>query len=279
MVTGSARTADMLPPAAGSRLVPMRHVAEVNAGSYAFEGDRGFPAPWHRHDMHQLEYAFEGVVEVETAAARYRLPSLQAVWIPAGLTHKSSFDRARTVSVFFDPSMVGDDAGRVRVLPVEPVLREMIIYASRWPVARAASDPVADSYFLALAGLVLERLPHELPFSLPTSQDPLVTAAMRHTEEHLAAITLDEVCRATAVSERTLRRRFHAATGLTWRRYLLHSRMLQAMTLLTHHDTTVLAVATAVGFDSASAFTRAFQTYTGQTPTAFRHDRLTGTVQ
>ncbi|UGQ13246.1 helix-turn-helix domain-containing protein [Yinghuangia sp. ASG 101] len=39
------------------------------------------------------------------------------------------------------------------------------------------------------------------------------------------------------------------------------------------HDDTVLGVATAVGFDSASAFSRAFRAYSGQTPAEFRRER------
>ncbi|MFC1437692.1 helix-turn-helix transcriptional regulator [Streptacidiphilus sp. N1-10] len=280
-MTGFARTADEPPSAANARMVVLRGQAGVPgagapgivAGSYSYEGTHPV-APWHRHDLHQLEYAFEGVVEVRTAAARYRLPSLQAAWIPAGLAHVSTFDRARTVSVFFDPALVRDSASRVRVLPVEPVLREMIIYAARWPIGRPDSDAVADSYFGALADLVLERLDRELPFHLPVSHDPLITDVMRYTDTHLADVSIAAVCRAVATSERTLRRRFGAATGMTWRQYLLHSRLLHAMTLLVRQDSTVLAVATAVGFDSASAFSRAFHAYTGQTPTAFRHDRV-----
>ncbi|SEG81918.1 AraC-type DNA-binding protein [Thermomonospora echinospora] len=271
-MTGFAQPAASPPPAANARLVTLRGRSGVAAGSYRYEGD-AVDLSWHRHDLHQLEYAFEGIVEVETAVARYRLPSRQAVWIPAGLAHKSGFVKARTVSVFFDPVLVRDTAGRARVLPVEPVFREMIIYAARWPIGRPASDQAADSYFEALAHLVVEALDQERPFYLPTSTDPLVTAAMRYTDAHLDEVSLTDVCRAIAVSERTLRRRFHTATGMAWRQYLLHSRLLHAMTLLSHGDRTVLGVATAVGFDSASAFSRAFQAYTGQTPTAFRQER------
>lgn len=271
-MTGFAEPADSLLPAASARLVALGGRAGVAAGSYPYEGDTT-AMPWHRHDLHQLEYAFEGIVEVETAVARYRLPSRQAVWIPAGLVHKSTFDKARTVSVFFDPGMVRDSAGRARVLPMEPIFREMIVYASRWPIGRPASDAMADSYFEALAHLVLEWLDQERPFYLPTSTDPVITAVMRYADDHLDTVTLAEVCRAVAVSERTLRRRFPAATGMTWRQYVLHSRLLRAMTLLIQHDGTVLGVATAVGFDSASAFSRAFQSYAGQTPTAFRQER------
>lgn len=274
-MTGIARTAEVLPLAAIPRWVNLRGRAGAATGSYPFDGDLP-DASWHRHDLHQLEYAFEGIVEVETALARYRLPSRQAIWIPAGLAHRSLFEAARTVSVFFDPVTVRDTAGRARVLPVESILREMIIYSARWPIGRPAGEATADSYFDALAGLVVEFLDHERPFYLPTSTDPLVTSIMRYTDDHLDSISIEEICRVTAVSERTLRRRFRTATGMTWRQYLLHSRLLRAMALLTRHDNTVLAIATAVGFDSASAFSRAFHSYSGQTPTAFRQERRKG---
>jgi transcriptional regulator GlxA family with amidase domain len=61
-----------------------------------------------------------------------------------------------------------------------------------------------------------------------------------------------------------------SGTSMTWRQYLLHSRLLRAMSLLTETDLTVLAVATSVGFDSASAFARAFTTFTGHTPSTYR---------
>ena len=271
-MSGFAGSAESLPAAASAPMASMRGGTGLTAGSLPFEG-RTWSTPWHKHDQHQLEYAFEGIVEVETAAARFRLPSRQAAWIPAGVGHRSGFAAARTVSVFFDPALVPDSAGRVRVLPVEPILREMVIYAARWPIARRTSDPLADAYFEALAALVLERLDHERPFYLPTSTDPLITAVMRYTDDNLADVSLGRVCRELAVSERTLRRRFQAATGMTWRQYHLHSRLLRAMTLLVRPTSTVVGVALAVGFDSASAFTRAFQAYAGQSPSAFRRDR------
>ena len=55
---------------------------------------------------------------------------------------------------------------------------------------------------------------------------------------------------------------------MTWRRYLLESRLLQAMAMLTEPGRSVAEVAVDVGFDSVSAFTRAFTRFAGETPTA-----------
>ncbi|MQY27814.1 AraC family transcriptional regulator [Nocardia aurantia] len=272
MVTGTAASAESLLAAADSRFVRLRGASAVLAGSYTFTGTVA-DAGWHRHDLHQLEYAVAGVIEVETPVARYRSPSRQAVWIPAGLAHRSILREVHTVSVFFDPVLLRDNDCRARVLHAGPLLREMVIHAGRWPIDRPATEAGGESYFEALAHLVLEWLGDEQPFHLPVGRDPLTAEIMRWTDANLASATLPQVCRAVAVSERTLRRRFHAATGMTWQQYLRQSRLLHATTLLVETTDTVMSIATAVGFDSAAAFTRAFERYSGRTPSAFRRER------
>jgi AraC-like DNA-binding protein len=192
------------------------------------------------------------------------------VWIPAGLAHNTTLKRVRTVSVFLDPEMVPGADGRARILAAAPVIREMILYAVRWPIGRPASDPGADAFFEALAHLTRDWLDRETPLSLPTSNDPVVAAVMAYTNAHLDHVGARDVCRAVGVSERTLRRNFAAATGMTWRQYLLQSRLLRAMAALAEPEPTVMDVATSVGFDSVSAFTRAFGRYCAETPTAYR---------
>jgi AraC-like DNA-binding protein len=244
--------------------------ASVRAGTYWVELGPEVVTGWHSHDLHQLEYAFEGTIQVETVQARYLLPPQQAVWIPAGVEHCSMLTQVKAVSVFFDPKMKLPAGDRVRILPAAPVIREMILYARRWPLSRASSDDMADVFFQALAFLVVEWLDHETPLSLPIVRDPLVAAAMRFTAEHLEEVTLSDVCGAVGASERTLRRAFMAETGMAWSAYLHKSRLLEAMALLASDDRSVLAIALAVGFGSASAFTRAFGQYVGESPRKYR---------
>ena len=250
-----------LPPPAGQA---------VQAGTYFRDVGPKLVAGWHTHDLHLLEYAFEGVVEVETATARYFLPPQQAVWIPAGAEHNSTLTGVKAVAAFFAPAMGLPAGDRVRILAVPPVIREMILYAKRWPIGRTSRDPMADAFFNALGCLVMEWLDCEEPLCLPTSRDPLISAVMDYTSEHLADVTLSALCAAVRTPERTLRRAFLGATGMSWRQYLLQSRLLKAMALLAEDEQNVLAIALAVGFESVSAFTRAFGRLTGETPTAYR---------
>jgi AraC-like DNA-binding protein/quercetin dioxygenase-like cupin family protein len=260
-------------PPRPDRVIDLRTAPGVRAGTFEWAGADAVTG-WHRHPYHQIEYALHGVAEVETTGGRYLLPPQQAIWIPAGLPHSTTLFEVRSVAVFFDPSMLPGPADRARVLAAAPVVREMIAYGVRWPIGRPASDATADRYFEVLAQLVLDWLDHEAPLWLPTTADPVVRAVMDHTDRHLATVDAASVCRAVGLSERTLRRRFPAVTGMTWRAYLLQSRLLRAMTLLAEPRRSVLDVATAVGFTSPSAFTRAFQQVTGETPSAYRRRGL-----
>ncbi|MGV0849031.1 AraC family transcriptional regulator [Mycolicibacterium phlei] len=260
--------------AGGRRVIDLRRGGRALAGSYLYHGD-GLITGWHSHDVHQIEYAIGGVVEVETDSAHYLLPPQQAAWIPVGLDHQARMNPdVKTVAVMFDPQLIAHGGDRARILAVSPLIREMMIYALRWPIDRKAEsadeEAVAEAFFRTLANLVADALDHEAPLSLPTSEHPIVAAAMAYTKEHLDTATAEEVSRAVSVSERTLRRLFQESIGLPWRTYLLHARMLRAMALLAAPGQSVQETSSAVGFDSLSSFTRAFTQFCGETPTSYR---------
>ena len=268
------------PLAESRRVIDLRRGGRALGGSYLYQGD-ALITGWHSHDVHQIEYALGGVVEVETDSAHYLLPPQQAAWIPVGLAHQATMNPdVRTVAVMFDPALIPQAGDRARILAVSPLIREMMIYALRWPIDRgpgsAEDDSVADAFFRTLASLVSEALDHEAPLSLPSCEHPIVGAAMAYTKEHLDCVSADEVSRAVSVSERTLRRLFQESVGLSWRTYLLHARMLKAMALLAAPGQSVQETSSAVGFDSLSSFSRAFTQFCGETPTSYRK-RVGGT--
>ncbi len=271
----AAEKATLSPSATPARkVIELRRGGNALGGSYLYEGD-ALITGWHSHEVHQIEYALHGVVEVETDSAHYLLPPQQAAWIPAGLDHQAVMNPdVKTVAVMFDRSLIPDGGNRARILAVSPLIREMMIYGLRWPIDRRLGpdedDTVSDDFFRTLAALVSEALDHEAPLSLPTSHHPIVAAAMNYTKQHLDTVTCEQVSRAVSVSERTLRRLFADTLGLSWRTYLLHARMLRAMALLAAPRQTVQETATAVGFDSISSFTRAFAQFCGETPSAYR---------
>jgi AraC-like DNA-binding protein len=161
--------------------------------------------------------------------------------------------------------------GSTRVLAAVPLVREMISYSARWPIDRRDSDALADMFFATLARLVGELAEDEHSLYLPVPSDAVVRDAVDYITSHLATAEEVSLGRAIGVSPRALRCRFQADLGKTWGRYARQFRLLSAMTLLAEPGPTVLEVARLVGFESPSAFTRAFRQTTGESPTAFRH--------
>jgi AraC-like DNA-binding protein len=235
------------------------------------ERERHLAYGWHAHSRHQMIYSLSGRVILESQGARWLLPPQRAAWIPAGLRHRTTLDRADVVSVFFQhvpaPLRVRD----IRILRANPLLREMLIYAAReWPVKSRVSSRSRRAFFDTMARLSLDWIEHELPFRLPAPNDARVEKAVAHLLAHLDTADIADAARVSGQSVRTLRRRFAPATGMTWRQYRLHAAMLRAMELLLNTPTSVLEIALAVGYDSPSAFSKAFAEFAGTAPLAFR---------
>ena len=199
----------------------MRTGGRAPAGSFHYEGEE-LVTTWHAHELHQVEYAFHGTLEVESAGAHYLLPPQQAAWIPSGVEHRTTIrSSVRTISVFFEAHLVPAPGERVRILAVPPVLREMLVYAGRWPIGRSASDPVSRRLLRCLGATRLRTGSTTRPRCfLPTSSDPVLAGALDWTAENLRTATVGAVARHVGLSERSLRRHFDAELGMSWRRLL-----------------------------------------------------------
>jgi AraC-like DNA-binding protein len=270
-MTVSADSAKDQVQAATTGLVDLRSDRRWAGGSLMYDGGEQLVTGWHFHDVHEIEYACRGMVEVKTEAGHYLLPPHQAAWIPAGLHHRTTLNAGvQTLAVLFAPRLVPLAGDRVRIIAVSALLREMMLYSERWPISRAESGVEADSFFQTLGHVVAEALDDEKPLHLPASNDPVVIAATDYTHAHLDHVTLSALTRAIGVSERTLRRSFSSHLGMSWRTYLLRARVLRSMALLAQPDRSVLEVSIAVGFDDAGAFARSFARHCGETPSAYK---------
>ena len=157
----------------------------------------------------------------------------------------------------------------MRVVLVPPLMREMIMGAMRWPL----TEPLQRSgrtYFQALAMLCGEWIQSEAQLALPTSANPRLCKVMDFTRRHLADADLTSVCRIAGLSERSLRRHFRAATGMTWENYRRRSRLARAIVLLSESKLTIGAIALQVGFESQGAFARALNKLIGERPSDYR---------
>ncbi|WP_076432385.1 AraC family transcriptional regulator [Microbispora rosea] len=86
--------------------------------------------------------------------------------------------------------------------------------------------------------------------------------------------TIDRLSRAAAMSRATFLRHFSQDTGMTVGAFLARARLMAATELLSTTDATVATVAGQVGYQSESAFSRAFRAEVGTTPARFRRDQV-----
>ncbi len=95
--------------------------------------------------------------------------------------------------------------------------------------------------------------------------------AVEHGLADLSANTdLSKLADISALSERTLARRFRDELDMTWTEFRHRARMIKAMELLALADRQVTQTSLDVGFESTSAFIRAFRQFSGMTPHAFQ---------
>ena len=228
MVVSASSARDRTVPAA--TWWRMRGGSPVRAGSWPEDAD-DLVTPWHTHELHQLLYAFEGVVEVETAGAHHLLPPQQAAWIPAGLAHQTTLRRVRSVRGVLRsgdgarPRRPRAGARGGRADPGDDRLRDAVAHRpaderpDRRRVLRRARAPRRR----------VARLRRGAAAPAHRALSRRSQAVMAYTQAHLADVSAADVCAAAGLSERSLRRQFPAATGMSWQQYRLTSRILRAM--------------------------------------------------
>lgn len=102
------------------------------------------------------------------------------------------------------------------------------------------------------------------------SDDRIGRAIYRILEDPQADWSIERLSRDAAMSRATLIRRFSRSTGMTVGAFVAQIRLMTASELLLTTDSTVAAVAAQVGYQSESAFSRAFSRATQMTPARFR---------
>lgn len=217
----------------------------------------------HSHTFHQLVYATEGVMTVETALGSWVVPHHRAVWIPAGFQHSLSVARrVRMRTLYFHP-----DVCRVPmsccVVNVAPLLRELILEAMHLGMLNAGVPEHAR-----LAGVLLDQIVRTriVPLQIKFPEDQRARVVAANAQADLTAKKpISELARGSGASVRTIERLFLKETGMTFGRWLTQVKALHALERLAAGDSATSA-GLAVGYDSTSAFIAMFKRILGTTP-------------
>ncbi len=146
---------------------------------------------------------------------------------------------------------------------------DLVLYIIARQVGPTAAQAIAK--FLLLQWHLDGQSPY-VPFAPPTDHGDSV---VRELQEWIAkrcsiANPVEEMVRRSGLPERTLKRRFALATGLTPISYVQHLRVEEAKRRLERTATPIESISFEVGYEDASSFRRLFRRLTRVTPGDYR---------
>jgi AraC family transcriptional regulator len=242
--------------------------------------------PMEEHVLMTYHGAVQGISRGEgrarvTAVAR---PGTVTI-IPAGLTARWDIDGAIEVShVYLPPARLQsmtEPAGRVelidRVAAEDVTLSHLLALIAVESRSQDAAARLMVEQALDLVVLQLGRQ-HAAHRTVPSPCGGLAPWQLKRATERMAArlgapVTLDELAALVGLSRYHFCSAFRRSTGMPPYQWLRIRRMQEAKRLLRDDQLSIIEVAARVGYETPSAFARAFKAVMGMSPTAFRRQR------
>ncbi|MFI4999270.1 MAG: AraC family transcriptional regulator [Reyranellales bacterium] len=228
----------------------------------------GFEIAPHRHRRAQLIYATAGTMRVTTPDGVWVVPPQRSLWVPGGMRHSIVMLGEVTMrTLYLRSDATSFMAEACHVLPVSPLLRELIVRATELPLDYDEDGPGGHVVALILTEL---RGLQSLPLQLPMPRDPRLRSLCQALldapgDQRPLAAWADSV----NTSARTLARRFQSQTGLSFGAWRQQARVLEAMGRLGGGEP-VTQVALDLGYESVSAFSAMFRRAAGASPSQYR---------
>ncbi len=233
-------------------------------------------------DAHTLALVQEGSATASVDRRSFELSEGSALYVPPGSQlHMRSAAGIKTFWFYFYVTVRGTDRDEPLQKIPWPNLFEQRSAPDVWfSLARRIEKywlhPWPEASLLCKAAFMellasLHTQAHEQELRHADAAEETVLQAKRWIESRVGdPITLDEIARAVSVSKYHLLRLFREAFGITPLRYQRRLRMLHARQLLNLRHLTVGEIAKRVGYDSTSAFARAYKQEFGAAPSEER---------
>jgi AraC-like DNA-binding protein len=152
------------------------------------------------------------------------------------------------------------------VVNVSALLKELILYVCTFRALKKTVD--CQGHLIAVVVHQLQAV-QMIPLQLPHLSDPrLVRIAQLFTKNRGDRRTLAEICRASGARKRSVERLFQQEIGMTFGKWRLQLRLMQAMRLLAEGEKVTFA-ALESGYSTPSAFISMFRKALGITPTSY----------
>lgn len=220
----------------------------------------------HCHARGQLIGCERGVIDIETEAGAWIVPSRHAIWLPPHARHGGNTHGAVSGwSLYVARPACAALPARPCIVAVSPLLREAARRSSEWGLA------AHDAAEARLAHVIVDEL-HRLEVQVIGLAMPRDERVVRVARAILANPAddrgLDAWAAFAGVSARTLGRRFVLETSLSFTQWTQRARLVRALELLAN-DLPVTTVAIELGYRSVSSFISLFKRTFGTTPSAY----------
>jgi AraC-like DNA-binding protein len=265
----NSTSVDIIPPYLPEGAVPM-NVEPFFCPLYEFtlHERRVMATPEHSHQVGQLLFIREGLAVLTVQKSTYTLVHGLCVWTPPGTPHSMQALGAVGGRAFYVPQQMCTEFPReTKTISVTPLLEQVV---SRLAGQEVISSPVSvQERLLSVLGDELNRPQPEF-IHLPAPKDKrLQNLVGLQTSIPELDHDLNSWARKIGMSKRSITRQFRKELGMTFGQWRQRMRILRAgVMLMTGSSVTDASVA--VGYDSVSAFTKAFRLIYGQPPSQFR---------
>lgn len=240
----------------------------------------------HSHSYYELFAAVESALSLEDAdGVRRTLPARSICLIPPEFFHrvrsgdklairfqvlphdcetdrdtKSVYDACTAIFSAIHTPLIRTDADSDSLCLLLLTIRDELS-ANRLG-GKTYASLLLGTFYIRLIRSLSQDLPRPLPDTPPTSNDP--TLRQLEIDEYFTAhyaesITAEDMARDLHLSKRQLSRILSAIYNRSFREILVHTRLQQAVHLLTGTAYSVEEIASMVGYGSLSGFYSAFQ--------------------
>jgi AraC-like DNA-binding protein len=195
-----------------------------------------------------------------------------AVWVPPQTAHAASYSETSSlINLKFPPQIAQRLPTECKSMAVSDLLRELAREAVRLDdeQQQAKSTERASEALALIAELMVLQLTRPVltpGLFVPHGQDRRLRKAIDLLHQQPGAdLSIDTLAARVNSSERTLSRLFVAETGMTFRRWREHMRLVTSIDKLARGET-ITATALELGYASASSFTTLFTRVLGVPP-------------
>lgn len=241
-------------------------------------GQGTWAAPSGAHAGDELAWVETGAIGYTVGRETISLAAGDAMWVPRGTPHVTSFYGPSVAGAVELPAEVVDVLARAAHVDAACAKPQRVLGA---PVAalgrlvRAECERHAAGHLDAIAAMIRAMAitalrtapPRTAP---PPALDPRVAAVTELIQHRFAEpLGVDDFAESARASRFHLSRLFRDALGISPYQYLIKVRVERAAERLRQSDASVTEVAFDVGFQDLGRFARAFRAQIGEAPAAY----------